>query len=454
MKLDLSSVIGAYCRPEKFSFGTLIAVKLKENISPACLRKAVDKSSSRYPYLAIELQKQPDGVKYEVVPNERPIVVAPATKKIDLCSEEANFHVQTVTYQDHSIFFNMHSAFGDDFAVLKWIKTVIYYYIEEKYQVENNSIGIRLCNTRTKIGENVDPLEKLFEEMKKSGEASKMQDDQNSSAAPFRFKSIIDESMYNGHPKVFYVQVPKKEFCAKFGDNEANVSSALLAMMYSVIHQEFEEKHPGETPDFEVVGGVAVNKRKCLGNFKSHCSCTDYVHISLPAKLKDMDVDAVATVANGQYLLKTDVESERESAKVFISGILSICDAKTFDEKCDLATSIVLKRFSSFSLCINYIGNVLFGSLDSYIEDIQKYSSFPAHDLADNQGAAKGAADYDTCDAVIEVIQLNDAFHITFSQSFCDESVVMNFVKQMKLKGMNPTIERLDYERELDIRQP
>ena len=91
--------------------------------------------------------------------NERDIILADKNKDILLNSEESNYHLISFQYNDDNyIIINLSHALADGIAIYHLIKTLLYYYITNTYNIELSKENIRLVEDEISEEEFNDPL--------------------------------------------------------------------------------------------------------------------------------------------------------------------------------------------------------------------------------------------------------------------------------------------------------
>ena len=133
-----------------------IRVRMCDLVDPDVLRRAVDTTMRRYPYFCVELQKI-DG-QYVFVDNPRPVVITHSLHGVELNSEESNFHMVEFCWQDNWIILDVFHAMTDGTGAYEIVKTLLYYYCSERYQVELSTEGIRLVGDVIDDEEWADPV--------------------------------------------------------------------------------------------------------------------------------------------------------------------------------------------------------------------------------------------------------------------------------------------------------
>lgn len=132
-----------YISSEKMPFTIRIEVGLKESVSELSLQYAVSMAMKRYPYFAIRVTEK-EG-EYLAESNEKPVVVYPGPVIYPLGSDNVNNHLLALSYFENKIFFYTSHVITDGGGFFPLIKTVLYYYLCDRYQLALDPDGINLA---------------------------------------------------------------------------------------------------------------------------------------------------------------------------------------------------------------------------------------------------------------------------------------------------------------------
>ena len=119
-----------------------IRIRMRDLIDPDVLRNAVDTTMKRYPYFTVELKKK-DG-RYIFAENSRPVVITHSLCGVELNSEDSNFHMIAFSWEDNWIIIDMSHSMTDGTGAYEVLRTLLYYYCSEKYDIRLKEEGIRL----------------------------------------------------------------------------------------------------------------------------------------------------------------------------------------------------------------------------------------------------------------------------------------------------------------------
>ena len=138
-----SELRALYTSTEEYRRTVRFMFRLKEKINVASLTYAIKMVQKRYPYYCVELKKDDNGLYF--IKNDRDIILADKNKDILLNSEESNYHLISFQYNDDNyIIINLSHALADGIAIYHLIRTLLYYYITNTYNIELSKENIRL----------------------------------------------------------------------------------------------------------------------------------------------------------------------------------------------------------------------------------------------------------------------------------------------------------------------
>ena len=120
-----------------------IRIRMRDLIDPDVLRHAVDTTMERYPYFRVELRKKDGG--YVFAENCRPVVITPSLNGVALNSEDSHFHMIAFCWQDNWIILDVFHGLTDGTGAYEVVRTLLYYYCSERYDVKLKAEGIRLA---------------------------------------------------------------------------------------------------------------------------------------------------------------------------------------------------------------------------------------------------------------------------------------------------------------------
>ena len=109
---------------------------MRDLIEQEVLRHAVDITMQRYSYFCVELQKNE---QYSFIENHRPIIITNSLKGVELNSEASNYHMIAFAWKDNWIILDIFHGMTDGTGAYEIIKTLLYYYCSERYNIQFHS---------------------------------------------------------------------------------------------------------------------------------------------------------------------------------------------------------------------------------------------------------------------------------------------------------------------------
>ena len=418
MDLNVSSILGFYGSDEASHYVFRHAVRLKENVTKECLEKAVQISMQRYPYHSIEVKAKDDDGNYCIEHNDRHVVVTKAQAAVKLLSKAANYHMHVICYKGHNIFFDVHKAFAEPVMYMKFVKTVIYYYLIEKYHCDLNTVGIRLADSRLHAGECDDPLNTLepevLDEIESEDESAEIEDELEDEDCGNEQSFIMKFSDFGYEKKktLYRIEMDEKSFVQYSKQRDGSPAAVLSSFMFKAI----SNVHPDL--DREIVCGMYHNARHATDNLKTHCNISNIVTVPYSPKLKDKDVPFLATVTRGRVIINSEDEVVRKGLEDKVLQCREVLAESGLENKRRVAHSIMERKYKNITYQIKYIGKILFGNLEPYIESMYTYEDTGIVDLR----------------VVINVI--HNRFCISFMKEFSNDVYVKEFVRILEETGI------------------
>ena len=133
-----------------------IRIRLRDLIDSDVLRHAVDSTMKIYPYFCVELKKK--GGQYTFEENHRPVVITHSLHGVALNSEESNYHMIAFCWQDNWIILDVFHGMTDGTGAYEVLRTMLFYYCSERYDISLNCEGIRLVGDEISEEEWNDPV--------------------------------------------------------------------------------------------------------------------------------------------------------------------------------------------------------------------------------------------------------------------------------------------------------
>ncbi len=392
-----------YISSEKMPFTIRIDVGLKEGISEKSLKYAVGKAMKRYPYFAISIVER-DG-EYLTEPNDKPVVVYKGPAVYPLGSEKVNNHLVALSYFEKTISFYISHVITDGGGFVPFIKTLLYYYLNDRYEITLDFDGINLSDDNLFDDELINPYPE--EKMKSTEPFFKKE-------LPDFFRLRDGGYVSDRNATVYRLKLNEKEVMKFNYDNDSSPCSLISVLMTKAIWNV----HSEETKD--VISAVSFNLRPGLGNKHSYRMLCNAILLDYPNKMRDMNVTNMCTLSRGMTMLQSQPENVIYLAaqqKKRVEKLLAVPDIQ---EKKRLGGEMALKDSTENTFSVSYVGRISFGSIEPYIDYM--------YNLTDG-------STYETL--FIEVAAINGTFHVCFIQGFSSDIYYKSFLEQLKLCGLS-----------------
>lgn len=404
MRNNPSAIRGLYSSNEKYQHTFRDIFRMKDEIDGGALEKAVNTAVKRYPYFAIKLVKNDNEVIHRVVPNDSPVVVAHRTEPLVLCSEETNEHIFAILYDGKEIYVDMSHAFVDGTGAYEFSKTLLYYYITEKYGKTFPAGDIRTLDTPITEEEVGDPylhlppmIEKPVGGVRKAVPCFSLEDGGKITDRTYTvYKLRTKENVFI-------------KYCRSNDGSPATMTAVFLAKAIFRLHDDLDKN---------VRISMAQNQRPYLGTPKAHHSLVGNIRLDYPMKVRDWSIEKLGTVSRSMVMLQSDpgnVLADLYKTKEFIDSLYAIDDMDTLKAASNKLYASAARYATAL---VSYVGKSDFGVLEDYIESHFSYIDPTYMNLA------------------IEVAAANGCFCYTFMQDFADDIYVKAFVDELRKEGI------------------
>lgn len=334
-------------------------VTMKEDVDIVILRHAVNVATKRYPYFMVKLCINEEGA-YVLEPNNAEIaVIETSEKNPDLCSEEINEHLLYVDTEGKDIYFNISHSIAGGKGVLPWIKTCIYQYVIEKFNVIPQVPDIRKPDSPFLPGEDEVPSEAIFTDIKpfsrKRCEGTK--------------QLIFDyiKAMFNPRKRseeYFMLTFEQDELLKLAKENDHSITSLFNVLMFKTMLKVLPPKNK------IITGQSAHNPLKAAGVPNTHSNLLTYVLIPYTRDMADWSLEKLGTITRGTIDLQTDAQYSLYELKQIYDYIEAIDQISGYKNKLKYAkkhNSTTGKNVVHGTYNVNYVGYTDWGELDDYV---------------------------------------------------------------------------------------
>ena len=390
-----SELRSLYSASEDYRRTMRISFRLKDKINVTSLTYAINMVQKRYPYFCVELKKDDDGFYF--TKNNRDIILTNKNKDILLNSEESNYHLISFQYSDDNyIFINMSHALADGVACYSLIRTLLYYYITNAYNVELSKENIRLVEDEISQEEFIDPLANTKKLIKlpqiKLNPAINI---------------IKENHLENQDNFIYHLEMDEKELMDYIKSIKATPNTLISLLLSKAIKKEnMDSKNV-------VRMSICVDLRKLLDAPLAHQSLVSGIIFDYDESFANLNIEDEI-----KKIRQEVSESIKEPKSLFyISSsyyyLMMLSKEKDINKARQIATANKESTGGFVSGVISYVGKANFGESEKYITDFRTTTDTPSALL-------------------VEIAAVNGKFYLDFIQNFKDERYFNAFKKELE----------------------
>jgi len=390
-----------------------IRIRIRDMVDPEILRHAVNTTMKRYPYFCVELQKK-DG-QYIFAENHRPVVITNSLHGVALNSVASNYHMIAFCWQDNWIILDVFHGMTDGTGAYEVVRTLLYYYCSERYNVKLKAECIRLVGDEISAEEWDDPVSQ------RTNLPLPRQNDQMSDA----LNLIASAGLEDDHQHTVYsIAVSESEFMKFNLDNDGSPGT----MVSLLLSRAIAKLYPDVKDTIRIT--LCVNQRNALHSPLAHQSLVGGVFLEYKEEMRDWSLDKQATAYRGMVFAQTQEENVLMGVSS-INGINRLILSKESDqERLGVAGYINTLASRVITATVSYVGKANYQEAEQYIRDFRLWTSSASNGLT------------------IEISAVNGRFTLDFLQSFSNPVFVNAFLKELDENGI---VYDLQDVKELDL---
>lgn len=370
-----------------------IMVVMKDAVESNIFIHSVKKAMERYPYYYIAVV-QSDG-KYVNVQNDRPIVVKHTDKPAVLGSAEVNYHMIAWSYNEKNIYLDASHGLLDGISMLEVLKTVLFIYCSEKYDVDLSKDGIITMENRIEDEEWQEPF---------TDDLILQNDEIDDSYEAYQLPEIWTDS-----PTRISFLLPQKEFMNYVKEYHGTPGIVITTFFSEVIRRLCDVE------DLPIVTTMYVNSRPMIGKDKAGGCLVTSVELPLTKEMKKLDLGKRAYEYRKMQKEKTSKEQILKKVSMQVRGYTNNDRIEGLQEKLDkLGKSDSVFHVGTFS--VSSTGRDPFGAVSKFIREVHNIVIPTTY--------------------LIEMNCVNHMFTIDFLQSFHEARYVDEFEKIIKEEGI------------------
>ena len=375
-------------------------MQMSDPIDPAVLRSAVDVTMQRYPYFCVELRKK-DG-RYVFAQNTRPVVISDTLEGTELNSESSNYHMIAFSAEDDWIVLDVFHGLTDGIGAYEVIRTLLYYYCSQRYDVKLSREGIRLAGDEISVEEWDDPVDAL------SGQPAEMQTQMSPALVLTGYPGLL-----NDHKKTVHsIALSEAEFMS-FNSEHKGSPGTMTALLLS---RAIAKLHPEAAAPIRII--VCVNQRKALRAPLAHQSLVGFSALEYDRQLRSLPIGQQVTEFRRRVHEQSGDEAIMSSVNAAASFVGMLTNMKTDEERLEAMSAADEMLNGTMTAVISYVGKARFGDAEKYIRDFRTWTRCPDKGI------------------IVEISAVNGRFIMDIIQPFSDPVYVNGFLQQLKENGV------------------
>ena len=377
-----------------------LRIRMRDLIDPEVFRHAVDTTMKRYPYFLVELQRR--NGEFYFAENHRPVVITNSLHGVELNSEDSNFHMIAFCWQDNWIILDVFHGMTDGAGAYEVMRTLLYYYCSERYNVELNDEGIRLVGDEISEEEWADPV------ANRTDLPTPTRNEMPNALNPVAAAGLEEDQQQTAYS----IAISESEFMRFTLDNDGSPGTMVALLLSRAIAKLF--------PEAEDVIRIAlcVNQRKALGTPLAHQSLVGGVMLEYKDGMRDWPLGRQGTIYRGMVFAQTEEETVLAGAASNAGMVQMILSKESDAERLEVIAAINEMTKKLITATVSYVGKANYKEAEQYIRDFRSWTSSASNGL------------------LVEIAAVNGRFVIDFLQKFSSPLYVNAFLKELEDNGI------------------
>ena len=377
-----------------------LRIRMRDLIDPEVFRHAVDTTMKRYPYFLVELQRR--NGEFYFAENHRPVVITNSLHGVELNSEDSNFHMIAFCWQDNWIILDVFHGMTDGAGAYEVMRTLLYYYCSERYNVELNDEGIRLVGDEISEEEWADPV------ANRTDLPTPTRNEMPNALNPVAAAGLEEDRQQTAYS----IAISESEFMRFTLDNDGSPGTMVALLLSRAIAKLF--------PEAEDVIRIAlcVNQRKALGTPLAHQSLVGGVMLEYKDGMRDWPLGRQGTIYRGMVFAQTEEETVLAGAASNAGMVQMILSKESDAERLEVIAAINEMTKKLITATVSYVGKANYKEAEQYIRDFRSWTSSASNGL------------------LVEIAAVNGRFVIDFLQKFSSPLYVNAFLKELEDNGI------------------
>ncbi|MBR2278118.1 MAG: hypothetical protein IJ872_02790 [Eubacterium sp.] len=378
-----------------------IRIRMRDLIDSNIFRRAVDTTMKRYPYFCVELQKK--NGQYVFAENHRPVVITNSLHGVELNSDASNYHMIAFCWQDNWIILDVFHGLTDGTGAYEVLRTLLYYYCSERYNVRLKEESIRLVGDEISEDEWIDPV------TNRSNLPLTRRNEEMSDALNLVASAGLENDRRH---TVYSIAVSESEFMRFNVDNDGSPGTMVSLLLSRAIANLF----PDAKDTIRIT--LCVNQRNALNAPLAHQSLVGGAMLEYKDEMRDWSLQKQGTAYRGMVFAQT-IEEEVLMGVASMKGINGLLLSKESDrERLEVASYINSIANRVITATVSYVGKANYQEAEQYIRDFRAWTSSASNGLT------------------VEISAVNGKFTLDFLQNFSSPIFVNAFLKELEKNGI------------------
>lgn len=278
------------------------------------------------------------------------------------------------------------------------LRTLLYYYCSERYNVELDDEGIRLVGDDISEEEWVDPV------VNRSDLPTPSRHEMPVALNPIALAGLEEDRQQTAYS----IAISESEFMRFTLDNDGSPGTMVALLLSRAIAKLF--------PDAEDVIRIAlcVNQRKALRAPLAHQSLVGGVMLEYKDKMRDWPLERQGTIYRGMVFAQTDDEMVLVGVASNAGMNRMILSKESDQERLEVMNQINALTQRLITATVSYVGKANYKEAEKYIRDFRSWTSPSTNGL------------------LVEIAAVNGRFMIDFLQKFSNPLFVNAYLKELE----------------------
>lgn len=379
-----------------------VTIKMKDMVDGDILEYAVRKTTKRYPYFCVKIEKMESEIFF--ADNPAPLPVLHTDGPITLGGEQTNEHLLAVCRWKNKIHIDLWHALTDGGGIYSFIKTLLHYYCAEYYKLDLSTQNIRLAGDPIDPAEWEDPAQKTIDSVP-------FAPIEKWHAPGFQLKdggriALSDKCI------VYNIRIPEKEFMRFNFSNDGSPGTVISLFLARAIQRVTPMKKD------PIVIAMCVNQRRMLHAPLAHQSLVGDVRLVYDEKINSLPFSAQATSFRGKVILQSDEDIVLEEIKEYQQIVQDLKALPDHAARHRYAVERMDRMTSYFTATVSYVGKTDMGEAEKFI---QEFHVLPSTALPSS-----------ATPLTLELSAMNGSFYVNFMQYFENDCYLNAFIKELR----------------------